>query len=77
MPRGFLNCDSEKVLYLLKCEVCGEAPCVVKAKPNFATGSTVTKVNIEHSEKVSSYKVNITTIVSFVNFLICSFAFHL
>ena len=29
---GALNCNSEKVLYLLKCKVCGEAPYVGKAK---------------------------------------------
>ena len=30
-----LNCNSEKVLYLLKCKVCGEAPYVGKAKTKF------------------------------------------
>ena len=29
---GSLTCDSEKVLYLLKCKVCGEVPYVGKAK---------------------------------------------
>ena len=32
---GPLNCNSEKVLYLLKCKVCGEAPYVRKAKTKF------------------------------------------
>ena len=32
---GPLNCNSEKVLYLLKCKVCGEAPYVGKAKTRF------------------------------------------
>ena len=32
---GPLNCNSEKVLYLLKCKVCGEASYVGKAKTNF------------------------------------------
>ena len=32
---GPLNCNSEKVLYLLKCKVCGEAPYVGKAKTKF------------------------------------------
>ena len=32
---GSLNCNSEKVLYLLKCKVCGEAAYVGKAKTNF------------------------------------------
>ena len=32
---GTLNCNLEKVLYLLKCKVCGEAPYVGKAKTKF------------------------------------------
>ena len=32
---GPLNCNSEKVLYFLKCKVCGEAPYVGKAKTKF------------------------------------------
>ena len=32
---GPLTCDSEKVLYLLKCKVCGEVPYVGKAKNKF------------------------------------------
>ena len=32
---GPLNCNSEKVLYLLKCKVYGEAPYVEKAKTKF------------------------------------------
>ena len=32
---GPLNCNSEKVLYLLKCKMCGEAPNVRKAKTKF------------------------------------------
>ena len=30
-----LTCDSEKVLYLLKCKICGEVPYVEKAKTKF------------------------------------------
>ena len=30
-----LNCNSEKVLYLLKCKVFGEAPCIGKAETKF------------------------------------------
>ena len=48
-----LNCDSEKVLYLLKCKICVEVPMLGKQKPNFATGSTITKVTIQHIEKVT------------------------
>ena len=32
---GTLNCNSEKVLYLLKCKVCGEVSYVGKAKTKF------------------------------------------
>ena len=32
---GLLTCDSEKVLYLLNCKVCGEVPYVGKAKTKF------------------------------------------
>ena len=35
IQKGLLNCDSEKVLYLLKCNVCGEVPYVGKAKTKF------------------------------------------
>ena len=35
IQKGPLNCDSEKVLYLLKCKVCGEVPYVGKAKTKF------------------------------------------
>ena len=45
IQKGPLNRDSEKVLYLFKCKVCGKVP--------YNTGSTITKVNIEYSEKVT------------------------
>ena len=32
---GILDCNSPKVVYLLKCRVCGEAPYAGKAKTNF------------------------------------------
>ena len=35
IQKGLLNCDSEKVLYLLKCNVCGEVPYVGKTKTKF------------------------------------------
>ena len=35
IQKGPLNCDSEKVLYLLKCKVCGDVPYVGKAKTKF------------------------------------------
>ena len=33
---GILNCNSQKVVYLLKCRICGEAPYVGKAKIKFS-----------------------------------------
>ena len=35
IQKCLLNCDSKKVLYLLKCKVCGEVPYVGKAKTKF------------------------------------------
>ena len=35
IQNGPLNCNSEKVLHLLKCKVCGKASCVGKAKSKF------------------------------------------
>ena len=35
IQKGSLNCDCEKVLYLLKCKVCGEVPYVGKVKTKF------------------------------------------
>ena len=32
---GILNCNSQRVVYLLKCRVCGEAPYVGMAKRKF------------------------------------------
>ena len=47
---GPLNCNAEKVLYLLKCKVCGEAPYVGQTK-NFDRGSITIKANIKLSGK--------------------------
>ena len=35
IQKGLLNCDSKKVLYLLKCKACGEISYVGKAKTKF------------------------------------------
>ena len=35
MQSVILNCNSKKVVYLLKCRICGEAPFVGKAKMKF------------------------------------------
>ena len=32
---GILNCNSQKVVYLLKCRICGEVPYIGKAKTKF------------------------------------------
>ena len=34
---GILNCNSQKVVYLLKCRMCGEAPHAGKVKTKFRT----------------------------------------
>ena len=49
---GPLTCDSEKVLYLLKCKIFGEVPYVGKAKTKIIIGLIITKVNIERLERV-------------------------
>ena len=50
---GPLKCDYKKVLYLLKCETCGEvSPMIGKRKPNFVVGLMIIKVNIERLEWV-------------------------
>ena len=35
IQRGPLNCNSEKVFYLLRCKICGNTPYVGKAKTKF------------------------------------------
>ena len=49
---GPLTWNSEKVLYLLKCKVCGQVPYVGKAKTKFRYRFKITKVNIERLEKL-------------------------
>ena len=48
---GPLNCNSEKVLYLLKWKVCGEALMLEKPKLSFNIDLITIKVNIELSRK--------------------------
>ena len=61
---GTLNCNSEKVLCLLKCKVCGEAPMLEKPKLSFNIGSITIKANIELSEKeTEKYPRNFFTII--------------
>ena len=61
---GPLNCNSEKVLYLLKCKVCSEAPYVGKAKTKFDIGSITIKANIELSGKeTEKYPRNVFMII--------------
>ena len=47
-----LTCDFEKVLYLLKCKVCGKVLYVGKRKTNFVIGLIIIKVNTDRLEKV-------------------------
>ena len=42
---GILNCNSQKVVYLLKCRICGEAPYVVKTKKKFRARLIITKLH--------------------------------
>ena len=61
---GTLNCNSEKVLCLLKCKVCGEALMLEKPKLSFNIGSITIKANIELSEKeTKKYPRNFFTII--------------
>ena len=65
---GPLNCNSEKVLYLLKCKVCGEAAYVGKAKTNFRYSFNNYKSYraIEFSGKeTKKYPTNIFMIINF------------
>ena len=51
---GMLNCNSQKVVYFLKCRICDEAACVGKAKSKFR--AIITKVHagsIEEKLKLS------------------------
>ena len=52
IQNGPLTNDSKKVLYLLKCKVCGESPTLAKRKPNFDIGLIMIEVNIENLERV-------------------------
>ena len=62
---GPLNCNSEKVLYLLKCKLCGEAPYVGKAKTKFRYRfNNYIKANIELSGKeTEKYPRNVFMII--------------
>ena len=48
---GPLNCNSEKVLYILKWKICGEALMLEKPKLSFNIDLITMKVNIELSGK--------------------------
>ena len=50
--KGPLNCDSKKCYTYWNAKSVVESPALGKQKPNFATGSTITTVNIEHLENV-------------------------
>ena len=52
---GILNCNSQKVVYLLKCRICGEAPYVGKAKTKFRARFNNYKSAHSHIEKNVKY----------------------
>ena len=61
---GPLNCNSENVLYLLKCKVCGDAPYIGKPKLSFDIGSITIKANIDLSGKeTEKYPRNVFIII--------------
>ena len=39
---GLLNCNSEKVLYFLRCKICDDTPYVGKAETNFFENENIT-----------------------------------
>ena len=62
IQKGPLNYDSEKVLYLLKCKVCNEVPCVGRAKTKFRY--RFINYKSKHSEKVTKkFLRNIFTLI--------------
>ena len=50
-----LNCNSQKVVYLLKCRICGEAPYVGKEKRNLEQDLIIIKVHAGPIEKNVKY----------------------
>ena len=61
---GPLNYNSEEILYLLKCKVCGEAPYVEKAKLSVDIGSITMRANMGLSGKeTEKYPRNVFTII--------------
>ena len=48
---GPLNCNSEKVLYLLRCKICDDTPYVGKAKTKFHFRLNIYKKNSDLFEK--------------------------
>ena len=54
-----LNCNSKKVVYLLKCRIFGEACYVVKAKTKFRAISIIIKAHTGPIEKIVKYHSNV------------------
>ena len=52
---GILNCNSQKVVYLLKCRICGEVPYIGKAKTKFRGKLMIIKVHTGPIEKNVKY----------------------
>ena len=58
---GILNCNSQKVVYLLKCRICGKAPYVGKTKTKFRGGFNNYKRHtglIEQKRKVTQQRLH-------------------
>ena len=54
-----LNCNSQKVVYLLKCRIFGEARYVVKVKTKFRAISIIIKAHTDPIEKIVKYHSNV------------------
>ena len=54
---GYFNCNSQKVLYLLKCRMCGEALMLVRQKQNLEQDYLI--LNKVHLGPIEKYHSNV------------------
>ena len=52
---GPLNCNSEKILYILRCKICDDTPYVGKAKTRFHLRFIIIKVNTDFFTEAFSF----------------------